>query len=107
MKEGLWLRGFLGEILGREETVTIFSDSQSALHLIKNPMFHDRTKYIDVKLHFIRDVVSRGKVVVEKIDTKHNPADALTKVLPVAKFTHSMEMIQVLDGDPGGGSHIQ
>lgn len=44
-KEGLWLKGFLSELMGREETITVNCDSQSALHLIKNPMYHERSKH--------------------------------------------------------------
>lgn len=56
VKEEIWIKGFFGELMQREENVTVHCDSQSALHLIKNPMFHERSKHIDIKLHFIRDI---------------------------------------------------
>lgn len=102
VKEGLWLKGFLGELLQRKESVTVYSDNKSAICLIKNPVFHERTKHIDIKLHFVRDLVSSGKVKVLKIDTEENPADALTKVLSVAKFNFSMKAVHVVQFDPGG-----
>lgn len=101
MKEGLWLKGFLGELLNSKEKITVYSDNQSALQLVKNPAFHERTKHIDVKLYFIRDVVSSGRIEVEKIDTDDNPADAFTKVLSVAKFDGFMRLVQVVRLDPG------
>jgi hypothetical protein len=64
----------------------MFCDNQSAVHLIKYRMHHERTKHIDICYHFVRDVVSEGKVVVKKIGTEKNPADMLTKPLPIAKF---------------------
>ncbi|KAL0291599.1 UNVERIFIED_CONTAM: Retrovirus-related Pol polyprotein from transposon TNT 1-94, partial [Sesamum radiatum] len=47
-KEALWLEGIVNEIGFLKQKVTIFSDSQSAIQLCKNPVFHDRTKHIDV-----------------------------------------------------------
>jgi hypothetical protein len=49
-------------------------------------MFHERTKHIDIKYHYIRDVVARDKLQVCKISTHDNPADMMTKSIPIAKF---------------------
>ena len=49
-------------------------------------MFYEKTKYIDVRYHFIRCVVAKGDVKVCKISTRDNPADMLTKPVLVAKF---------------------
>ncbi|KAL2237106.1 UNVERIFIED_CONTAM: Retrovirus-related Pol polyprotein from transposon TNT 1-94 [Sesamum indicum] len=56
-KEALWLSGLLTEIGFLKEKPLILSDSQSSIQLCKNPVFHDRTKHIDVRYHFIRDIV--------------------------------------------------
>lgn len=105
VKEGLWLKGFLGELLQQKESFTVFSDNKSAICLIKNPVYHERTKHIDIKLHFVRDLVFRGKVKMQKIDTDENPADALTKVLNVNKFDFCMRTVHVVKFDPKG-KHI-
>ena len=42
-------------------------------------MYHDRTKHVDVKYYFIRDMIKSGAVAIEKISTNKNPADMLTK----------------------------
>lgn len=57
--------------------LTVFCDSQSAIHLTKNNRYHDKTKHIDVRRHFIRDIVVAGEIAVEKIHTSKNPADML------------------------------
>jgi hypothetical protein len=49
-------------------------------------MFHERTKNIDVRYHFIRGVIAEGDVKVCKINTRDNPADMLTKLVLGAKF---------------------
>ncbi|KAL3623658.1 hypothetical protein CASFOL_032474 [Castilleja foliolosa] len=95
VKEAIWLRGFVNELLNVDEIITVHCDNQSALHLAKNPIFHERSKHIDVRLHFIREVVSRNEVLLEKIRTDENPADMLTKVLPTVKFKYCLETIQV------------
>ena len=58
-------------------------------------MFHDRTKHIDIRHHYIREVVARGDVKVVKISTHDNTADMLTKPLPVAKFNLCLDLVGV------------
>ena len=58
-------------------------------------MFHERTKHIDIRLHFIRDVIAHKTVEVKKIATEHNPADMLTKVLQITKFNHCLDLVKV------------
>ena len=79
-----------------QSNITLYSDSQSALHLSKNQMFHERTKHIDVRFHFIREVVSNGKVTLLKVSTEENAADALTKALPNLKFNHCLKILSVV-----------
>ncbi|KAL0320001.1 UNVERIFIED_CONTAM: Retrovirus-related Pol polyprotein from transposon TNT 1-94 [Sesamum radiatum] len=81
-KEAIWLKGILTEIGFLKNNVTIFSDSQSSIQLCKNPVFHDRTKYIEVRHHFIRDIVNKGVTNLEKISSEENPADMAPKVFP-------------------------
>ncbi|KAH9801638.1 hypothetical protein KPL71_001098 [Citrus sinensis] len=96
VKEGKWLGGILNELWLKQKTFTIFCDNQSAIHLIKNQIYHERTKHIDVRLHFIRDEVSKGAVSVNKIHTDINPADALTKVVPTAKFKFCVNLMGIM-----------
>ena len=66
--------------------VTIYGDNESALKLTKNPLCSTRSKHIDVLHHIARDRAARGEIKFKYISTKENPADALTKSLPVLKF---------------------
>ena len=85
-KESVWLKGLFAELCGDDSCINLFYDSQSAICLTKDQMFHERTKHINVKYHYVRDVVVQGKLKVCKISTHDNPADMLTKPFPFAKF---------------------
>ena len=85
-KESVWLKGLFAELCGDDTCINLFCDSQSAIYLTKDQMFHERTKHIDVKYHYVRDVVAKGKLKVCKISTHDNPADMMTKPVPVSKF---------------------
>jgi len=50
-------------------------------------------KHIDVKYHFVRDVLEDGDIEVKKIHTKANPTDMLTKVIPGVKFNHCKNLL--------------
>lgn len=83
VKEGVWMKRFAEELGFPQDTVEIYCDSQSAIALSKNAVFHLQTKHIATKYHFIRDLIEVGEVQVLKIATANNPADIFTKVLPV------------------------
>ena len=85
-KETVWVKRLLEELGHKQEKITPFCDSQSALHIAKNPAFHSRTKHIGVQYHFVRDVVEDGSVDMLKIHTKENLADVMTKPINTDKF---------------------
>jgi hypothetical protein len=66
-------------------------DSQSIKFLANNPTYHSKTKHIDVKYHFLRDMVESNKVQLEKLDTFENIADSLTKSVSVVKLSWCRE----------------
>ena len=78
-KEMIWLQRFMGELGKEHDMGTLYSDSQSAIHLAKSSAFHSRTKHIQLKYHFIRSVLENGELKLEKIHTSKNPTDMLTK----------------------------
>ena len=71
-------------------------DSQSTIHLSKNQLYHERTKHIDVRLHFVRDVIAQGLAKIEKVSSEDNAADMMTKVVTLTKFKHCMDLIGVI-----------
>jgi len=93
VKEAIWLRGLVNELGLTQKVLTVFCDSQSAIHLTKNNRYHDKTKHINIKHHFIIGVVVVGEIMVEKIHTSENPTDMLTKPLPITKFEHCLDLV--------------
>ncbi|KAH9685636.1 Integrase catalytic domain-containing protein [Citrus sinensis] len=85
-KEAIWIQRLLEELVHKQEKISVFCDSQSALHIAKNPAFHSRTKHIGVQYHFVREVVEDGSVDLQKIHTKENLSDVLTKPINADKF---------------------
>ena len=63
-------------------------DSQSDIQLTKNPVFHAKTKHIDVKYHFIQEVIDDKEIQLVKVHTKENPFDLLTKGLQGGGFLY-------------------
>ena len=85
-REAIWESTWLEELGFREvKPVTILTDSQSALQLIVNPVFHDKTKHIQGRMHFVREHVQARVVTFKKVETARNPADLLTKAVPAQK----------------------
>ncbi|KAL2239399.1 UNVERIFIED_CONTAM: Retrovirus-related Pol polyprotein from transposon TNT 1-94 [Sesamum indicum] len=85
-KELIWLQHFLGELGKPQADVILHSDSQSAIHLAKNPAFHSRIKHIEIKYHFIRQFLEKKALQLEKIQGEKNPADMLTKAVAMEKL---------------------
>lgn len=75
----------IGDVL---ETTVIHCDTQSCVKLLENPIFHDRSKYIDMRYHYIRDMVERGVMRLQCILTDEQIAYVLTKPLSLAKFIY-------------------
>ena len=89
-KEALWLRRLVSEMGVKQCMVVLHSDSQSAIHLTQYPVYHARTKHIDVRYHKVKKLVEEGEVALVKVHTMKNQADALTKALPRDSFYSCM-----------------
>ena len=99
VKESVWIRGLLQDFGVFQESISIDCDNNSALCLAKHQVYHERSKHIDVRLHFIREEVEKGKIRVFKVDTTENPADMLTKPLPKAKLELCMSLVKIWKGN--------
>jgi hypothetical protein len=78
---------------GEEYThVPLKCDSTSAISVAKNLVLHSKTKHIEVRYHFLRDNVEKGKIVLIHVPTHDQLADIFTKPLDQATFTHLLEL---------------
>lgn len=83
------------EELGKEhECNTLWSDSQSAVHLARNSAFYARTKHIETRYHFIRSALDEEQLKLEKIDGAKNPADMFTKVVSRDKLSFCCNLVK-------------
>ena len=78
--ELIWLRHLLQELrFGNDEQM--ICDNQAALHISSNPVFHERTKHIEVDCHFIREKIASGCMATSFVDSNYQLADIFTKSL--------------------------
>nr|GEX02877.1 ribonuclease H-like domain, reverse transcriptase, RNA-dependent DNA polymerase [Tanacetum cinerariifolium] len=96
--QALWLKRLLSRLThSDEEKITILVDNKSAITLMKNPVFHGRSKHIDMKYHFIRECVKRDDIQVEFVTEDYQKADILTKALPKIRFLTMRQLIGLKD----------
>ena len=96
--EAIWMRKILVGLFGFHlEPTVIYCDKQSCIKLSDNPVFHDRSKHIDMRYHHIRDCVQRRIMMLSYIPTEDQDADILTKALTRSKFEFHRGRIGVAD----------
>ena len=85
-KEMIWLVDYLEEFGNKKSEKILYSDIQSSILLVKNPVYHSNTKHIRRRYHFTRRAVEDGDMCFEKIEGAKNPTDMLTKCVYVGKL---------------------
>eukprot|EP00253_Pinus_taeda_P029567 PITA_29567 len=93
-KEALWLREILSELgFEQQHPTTLWCDNQSAIQLCKDPVQHQRSKHIELYMHFIRKLIHDHVLEVQYCSTDDQVADIFTKALTEAKFTKLRYML--------------
>ena len=82
----LWMKQMLSEYNVGQDVITLYCDNLSAINISKNPIQHSRTKHIDIRHHFIRDLVEENIVTLEHVTTEGQIADIFTKALDATQF---------------------
>ncbi|KAK2410100.1 putative mitochondrial protein [Trifolium repens] len=82
----VWMKQMLKEYDVEQDALTLYCDNMSAINISKNPVQHSKTKHIDIRHHYIRDLVESKIVVLEHVGTKEQIADIFTKALDAVQF---------------------
>ena len=94
--EIIWLRRILQDLRqDTEDPTTIYCDNMSAIAMTKNPVFHSRTKHIEIRHHFIRELVEKQEIELQFCKTGEQLADIFTKALPIDKFIQFRKQLSV------------
>jgi hypothetical protein len=91
----LWMKTLLGDYGFFQDTMIINCDNTSAINISKNPVQHSRTKHIDIRHHFLRDLVESEVVSLSFIPTENQLADILNKPLDGSRFESLRKAIGV------------
>ncbi|KAL9225478.1 hypothetical protein vseg_001395 [Gypsophila vaccaria] len=96
--EILWLKGLLEGIGIRiHDPIRLHCDNESAMHIANNPVYHERTKHIEIDCHFIRTHIHNGVVLPCYVHTQAQLADILTKALGRPQFTVLLDKLGISD----------
>lgn len=97
------LRRILAELRHKQEGATeIYCDNKATISMTKYPTFHSKTKHIDVRFHFIRDLFAKEEIILKHCSTHEQLADILTKSLAVDKFVYLRALLGVCNFESRG-----
>ena len=97
-REAVWLWELLAGLSGQSsEPTVIHCDNQSCVKMSINPVQHDRTKHVEMKYHYVREMVQRRAVELQYIPTDQQIAEVLTKLLGRGKFVYFRDKLEVVE----------
>jgi hypothetical protein len=95
--EVIWLRKLISDLFDQiPESIIIHCDNQSCIRLSEHPVFHERSKHIEIKYYFIQYKVQEGEVNLEYISIDEQTTDILTKPLSRIKFAYFREKMGIM-----------
>lgn len=105
-RETIWVKGFmdfLGLPIFSANSIPMYIDNDAATSLTQSPHTNNKTKYVDIRHHFVRErVVEIGDITTHRVDTRFNIADLLTKTLPRDRHYELMKLMGLVSAQLGG-----
>ena len=96
--ELVWLRSFLASLgVFLDRPMMLLCNSQAALHIAKNPVFHERTKHIEIDCHFVGEKLEAGVLTLSYFGSEEQPADIFTKALGKRPFHYLRGKLGMVD----------
>jgi len=80
----------------RQKHILILCDINLGIKLSGNPVFHGRSKHIDVRFHFLRNLVKEGRIKLSQCNTQNQIADIMTKPLKLEQFVKIKSMLDMI-----------
>jgi hypothetical protein len=93
----LWMKATLNNFGIMFKQVSLLCDNESAMKLTNISVLHARTKYIDIRHHFIRDHQQKGDILIENVGTNDQLANIFTKPLDEKRFCKLRNELNILD----------
>ena len=96
VSEFVWLVGLLKDLtINLDQPALFYCDSQVAIHIAANPVYHEKTKHIELDCHFVREKIQDSIVKTFHVSTRHQLADILTKPLGHQQFNNLLSKMGI------------
>ena len=94
----IWVKDILSSLsVMHTPPVRLYCDNQAALHIAKNPVFHERTKHNEVDCHFVRDEIIQNRLLPSYVPTTTQLADPFTKAIGLKRFGPLLSKLGIQD----------
>ncbi|MFV0960694.1 Ty1/Copia family ribonuclease HI, partial [Klebsiella pneumoniae] len=96
--EIVWIKSML-EWLGIfvPRPIHMWCDNLAAIYIANNPVFHERTKHIEVDCHYIRDMILKGEIATSHVSSEEQTTDVFTKPLSISDFSRCCNKLSMID----------